>query len=658
MALNPLDVRSEIITRRTYARPVADGGQETWAQTMARVRNHQEWLWERARGFGLDMWETRELNELMGLFESRVALPAGRTLWLGGTDIAKTREASQFNCSFLRVETVHDIVDAYWLLLQGCGVGFEPVRGTLSGFARPVDSVSLVHSERSGKGGRETNSETYDPVTETYTISIGDSAMAWAKSIGKLLAAKYPAKHVVLDFSEIRPAGEVLSGYGWISSGDAQLAVAYELICKLLSRRAGQLLNRVDILDIMNLLGTTLSSRRSAEIALVPYGDSEWRSFATAKADHNTNGKWWRGQSNNSLTFEQQPSLAELRDIWENVIIPSGGSEPGLINAAEARRRAPWFTGVNPCAEILLGNRSFCNLMDINVAAPCFADSWAALERAMYLVARANYRQTCVDLRDGILQDSWHQSNQFLRLCGVGITGLVRREDLSPYDYRRLRNAATHGAYSMADELGMARPKLVTTIKPSGTVSKIMGTSEGVHRPVGKYIFNNVVFSRYSPLVNPLRAANYYVVDHPNDAEAVIIRLPVSFEDVKFGTTNGVPCNTESAVDQLNRYKYMMENYVDHNCSITVNYSVDETPDIIDWLRTNWSSYVGVSFLPRTDPTTKAADLGYAYLPQEVVDHDAYGKYVSKLHPVSFDLAGIDTQLVADDCASGACPVR
>ena len=150
----------------------------------------------------------------------------------------------------------------------------------------------------------------------------------------------------------------------------------------------------------------------------------------------------------------------------------AGGSEPGFINAEAALTRAPWFKGVNPCVEVLLGNKSFCNLFEIDIGK--FKGNNAALHRAVYIVGRANYRQTCVNLRDGILQEAWHLNNEFLRLCGVGLTGIAKRADLSGYDYKYLQRMATYGTYSMADELGTPRPKNTTLVKPSGTLSKIM----------------------------------------------------------------------------------------------------------------------------------------------------------------------------------------
>ena len=346
------DVRAEIITRRTYCRPKDDGSYETWDEVVERVISHQQWLWERAKKKPLTTFELAELDELKQLMLERKLSTSGRTLWLGGTDIAKSRESSQFNCAFTNVETVYDAVDCLWLLLQGTGVGFSPVIGTLNGFFKPIKDVEVIRSTRvlddegNYERGNEDNKETF--IDGVWTIQIGDSAEAWAKSIGKLLAGKRPADKLVLDFSQIRPAGIRLKGYGWISSGDEAIAAAYVKIAKIMSQRAGQLLTRIDILDIMNLMGTILSSRRSAQIALFEYGEPEWKEFSTAKKNywvcktcgsHNTsagtcnacgasNTNDHRTQSNNSLGFHKKPSRDELANIFK-IMEEAGGSEPG-----------------------------------------------------------------------------------------------------------------------------------------------------------------------------------------------------------------------------------------------------------------------------------------------------------------------------------------
>jgi len=652
-----VSTRAQVITRRTYNRPTSDDGKqfETWQETVARVIDHQAWLWERALGRELNDQEYAELYDLEQLMLDRKVLMSGRTLWLGGTQVAKTREASQFNCSFTHVETVYDVVDVLWLLLQGCGVGFKPIVGTLNGFSKPIKNIKTIRSQRKDKGGLEYNTETWDQETKTWTLQIGDSAEAWAKSIGKLMAGKYPADTLVLDFSQLRPAGERLKGYGWISSGDTAISVAYTAIANILNGRADSLLTRMDILDIINHLGTILSSRRSAEIALFDYGQPEWEEFAVAKKD------WWlhnnehRTQSNNSLVFKEKPLREDLEKIFQ-LMQEAGGSEPGFINEVEALRRAPWFKGANPCVEILLGNKSFCNLTETDLAK--FKGDNAGLHAAIRLAARANYRQTCVDLQDGILQESWHLNNYFMRLCGVGLTGIAMRPDMGSYDYEYLKRTATSAAVGMAQELGLPSPKNVTCIKPSGTVSKIMDTTEGVHKPLGKYIFNNVQFSKHDPVVEKLREANYLVINHPVDDSGVLVTFPVCWDGVVFDKVDGKEVNLESAVTQLERYKLLQTSWNQQNTSVTISYDPSEITSIIDWLMDNWDCYVGVSFIYRTDPTKTAKDLGYLYLPQEVVDERTYRDYIAQLKPVVLDDANSFDEIIGEDCSTGACPIR
>lgn len=671
-------VRAQVIEARTYLRPLDEEGNklETPEQAVERVISHQRWLWSRAKGGmhkGKNGWyleelsagEEAELATLQQLLLDRKVTVAGRTRWLGGTEISKKRESTQFNCSGVEVRTVHDVVDVLWLLLQGCGVGFRPIVGTLNGFAKPME-IEVIRSKRGPKDkGPENNVETIED--GVWTIKVGDSAEAWARSAGKLLACKLPARKLVLDFSQLRGAGGRLSQYGWISSGDSQIAVAYEAIAQILNKRNNQLLTRIDLLDVMNWLGTILSSRRSAEIALMEHGEQEWEQFAVAKKDCWKNGNPQRGMSNNSLMFYRKPTKYQLQRIFR-LIEEGGGSEPGFINAEQAQIRAPWFHTINPCAEILLPDKGFCNLVETMLHR--FNGDFEGLLDAHRILARANYRQTCVDLRDEVLQEAWHQNNQFLRLCGVGVTGAVGWEHCNePEAWSDLRQAALDGAHSMADELGMPRAKAVTTVKPAGTQSKVAGIigaecPEGIHKPLGRYLFNHVRFSVSDPLVKKLKRANFYTFPDPQDNTAILVRMPVEYPNVEFGHEDdkGVPLNGESAIDQLERYRMVMGNYVDHNASVTISYDKEEVPAIIEWLQSNWSSYVGVSFLYRTDPTKSAEDLGYPYLPQEVVDAETFNAYVSSLKSVNVNGIDANPELEVEDqsqeCAGGACPIR
>jgi ribonucleoside-triphosphate reductase len=415
----------------------------------------------------------------------------------------------------------------------------------------------------------------------------------------------------------------------------------------------------------MNFLGTVLSSRRSAEITFVDYGTDEWEEFAKFKRNCFEEGFKHKQQSNNSLIFNTKPSRDQLLEVFQ-MMIDAGGSEPGFYNMDTGRKRAPFATGSNPCGEILLPSKGFCNLVEVDVSK--FKGDSARLHQAYHIIARANYRQTCVDLDDGILSESWNTNNKFLRLCGVGATGIASRDDMSDYEIKSLQRSATYAARAMAKELGTEFPKNVTTVKPSGTLGKIMDAGgEGIHKPEGKYLFNWVNFSNHDPLVLKLKEANYRWITNPSDSTGTLICLPVKFEDTEFdrlevtrkdGSTEILEVNLESSLEQLKRYKKWQVNYCDQNVSNTIYYRPEEKEDIVDWLLDNWEIYVGVSFLFKNDPTVSAADLGFEYLPQEYVTEDTFYKYYNTLEEVDFE--GTDIEIEIDDggCATGACPIK
>lgn len=656
--------RAKAVTLRTYQRPLDDQGAsfEAWDVTITRAQyNHHKALWER---YGCTRPNEPELQELLELGRQRKSLVAGRTLWLGGTDYAYERACCNFNCSALPITTVYDVVDATWLLLNGCGVGFKPKVGVLHGFRRPITKVTVVPSQQDATWkGQEDNVESYDESDESiWKITIGDSAAAWAKAVGKLFNPRHPCvDELILDFSNVRGPGQRLKGYGWICNGSVPLANAMLAIVQVLNGKAGELLDEIDILDCVNHIGTVLSSRRSAQICLMDATNPRIKELESAKHEYWKRGNNHRRQSNNTEQFWSKPTkqrLAELLHYSDRC-----GGDPGLCNADAARHKAPWYEAQNPCSEILLPYYGFCNL--VTNCLPLFERNFAALERAIYLIARANFRQTCVDLRDGILQPVWHQANEALRLCGVSLTGIVQAPWVTDYQIRRLRNAAIVGAYSMADEWKLPRPKAVTTIKPEGTGTKCMGTkelgevSEGVHRPLGKFIFNWINFSQHDPIVGIMESAGYRTLPNPSDTNNVLVCFPVTYDNVTFDRVNGKEVNLEPATAQLNRYLRWNNLWADHTVSCTVSYQEQELPEIVDWIDDNWDrGFISSSFLRRGDPTKSAKELGHPYLPQDIVDEPEFRSYEASLRSVDFNKVTGIFELDSDECKGGACPVR
>jgi ribonucleoside-triphosphate reductase (formate) len=660
--MTTLSARAEAVTRRTYNRPQDANGTkfETWSDTVLRSHlDHHRRLMSDAGGRP----DAQEFAEFTQLGMNRSGLVAGRTLWLGGTDYAYSRAASQFNCSGLSLDTVYDIVDAFWLLLNGCGVGGKPRSGTMHGYYQTINQLDTKHSRRSSEHrGREHNIEVKPTAANDYvwTIRIGDSAEAWAKALGKMMVSpRTRVDKLVLDYSELRGPGKRLRGYGWICNGYAPLAKAFTAIHDILNSSAGNLLTEEQIGDIFNWCGTVLSSRRAAESLLTDDFHPRVEEFSTRKHNHwPTNIQ--RGQSNNSVMFWRKPSYDELVDLIRMNLV---GGEPGIVNAYAALRKCPWFKVFNPCFEICLPSHGFCNL--VSLCLPAFKNNFSKLERATWLMARANYRQTCVNLQDNILQNRWNQTNEALRLCGVSYTGIVQAPWLTDYDITRLRNAAISGAYSMADELKMPRPKAVTTIKPEGTRSKISGTmdmeiAEGMHMPLGEHVFNWINFSTNDPMVAAMEAAGYAILPNPSDSNNVLVRFPVHYSNCKFTDMGGKRVNIESAVSQLNRYKRWNTLWADHNVSATISLDHSEVTQVAKWIYNNWDTgYIATAFMQRTDTTKSAKDLGFPYLPQDVVDIATFTEATSRLKPINWDQFHTGWYDIDDaNCANGTCPIK
>jgi ribonucleoside-triphosphate reductase len=667
-------VRAQFVHRRTYLRPLNEEGDlfETPDEAMDRVVGHQRWLWETQLQRALNEGEEDELHELRGLMEAKRASVSGRVKWMGGTALVRERAAGAFNCSFSVAYTPADLVDIFWLLLNGCGVGFKPVTGLLSGFPSSITKVTVAPSFRTERGGQEHSSEHIDMEAGTWRIVFGDSAKGWAKAIGMLFGEKPRVSELILDFSELRPGGKRLRGYGWISSGWEPLAKAMAAIAAIMQTAAHRTLSKGELIDVINWLGTVLSSRRSAQICLINTEATTWDEllaelgwYIDFKTDRWERGEGQREQSNNSIGFMKKPTAEVIEQLLRR-ILPTG--EPGFVNVEHALRRAPEMEGLNPCAEILLSNKGFCNLMQ--TVWHRFNGDLKGLMRAQYLAGRANYRQTCVSMRDGVLQLQWNDMQKLLRLCGVSPTGAVAWEGIeNPEMLEAVRDAAIAGANSMADDFGTPRARRVTQVQPAGTSSKALGlmgdeVHEGAHLALSRWIFNWVNFPVNDPMLRNFYDANYRMKPNPNDPTGMLVCWPVEYPASPKFTAISTPegehleVNQESAISQLERYRLLMNHYVEHNCSITVSFDETEIPAMVEWFMEHWDEYVGVSFLRRNNPLATAEDLGFKYLPQECVSREQYEAYTAKLLPINIEEDKSAELLEVEDCATGACPIR
>lgn len=311
------------------------------------------------------------------------------------------------------------------------------------------------------------------------------------------------------------------------------------------------------------------------------------------------------------------------------------------------------------CGEILLDSNGLCNLTTVNVMAfvkDGVLDIDSLLE-AQRLSARAGYRMTCKELEI----HSWNQVQQRDKLLGCSLTGwqdMVNATGMNMDEQKnllsRLRDTAKNSANEIADSVGGNRPLLVTTVKPEGTLSLLPTVSSGIHYSHSEYYIRRVRISASDPLCKVCEELGYPVLPEVGqtyeNAVTKVVEFPVK-------APNGKVKGDVSAIEQLENYKMFMQNYVDHNCSITVHVRNNEWDDVEEWVWNNWDDIVALSFLSYDDNF-------YSLLPYEKIDKDEYEKRKNCMKPFNPSLISkyeheeTELDIGSAECATGACPVR
>lgn len=594
--------RSLIVSLRNYHHFYPSSNTfESWEAVVLRVIKFQEFLWQRALERELRPNEKEELKYLKFLISRKFISCSGRHLAL--SDTKNPYNCGFFNSTFTLVKTIDDLVDIFWLMLNGCGTGFYPGEGEIKGFNFPLENIFIEeeclinHSQ-----------EHFDPNTKTWTIILSDTALSLVNGLKYLLLGKYRARSLILKINKD------LKNFNF-----KNLIYIFTSITKILSKRLNEKLKVLDIVDIVNLLGLIPFKRKSSQVAIFNYEDKLWLDVLDSRKDN----IYYKTHCNISILLDKKLNIQDLKELF--IIIKNNeGSQPGLINRENALKNAPWFSGVDSCVTSLLPDKGVCCLSEINL--PAFQNDFNLLKKAVYIAARMNYRQTFLDLDDGVLQKRWNINNQFLRLCGIGLTG-VAHLDLSKKQLKILKNIAHLAIADMAKGLGSICPQLATCIKPSGNLSKTFGSSkwgevsEGIHMPLGRYVFNKVSFRKEDPLLPTLSEANYEIHINPQDENSVLVNFPIKYNSKLF-------FQKDSAINQLERYKKMLNYWSDHNVSNTIFYKYSEVDQIVRWLNENWSMWIGISFCLINNTEN------YAYLPQEKVCKTVFYNYSNSLKEI------------------------
>lgn len=655
----------EVTFYRSYSRWLPEKSRrESWTEVVTRVVEYSMSLDNKTP---LDQLQC-EANDLFDTIWNMRAFPAGRTLWIGGTEHVKNNGLANFNCSFHCIEHVDDFHDLVKILMEGAGGGLglqaESVakfnsQGKLTGSAEIIIKPYEYVGTPGGEGDKvEWTSYAINShrAKRHIRFTVGDSREGWAEFTRDFLKAYLFGEYrtITVNVNRIRPHGTPLKTFGGRASGPEALIKFIETVKRV--RKGKRLIDDVMLLDIGTSIGEMVVSGGTRRSALIALGDMDSKKFVGAKT---IASQWWekslhRTNANNSIVFYEQPSREDLFKYFQ-AILDCG--EPGLVNGAAALRRRYDWKGLNACAEILLRSKGFCNLVTLNLTYLANADEIDVLELTSdtELIARHNMRITNSDIK-GIHPD-WDKNQKEDRLMGISFTGYgdyvaVRGEDSALKLLRGLRKLIKNVVNEYAHTLRIPIPLLVTTVKPEGTISLLYGCSSGLHDPYSPYYIRNIRISKSDAVSEALIAMGVHCEQN--------VQAGKEHEWVfSFPIKTNATCRSEdkSPVEQLDRYFKLMGAWVDHNASNTIYITKEDVPDIVDKLLENWDSYVAVSFMAKSE--------FYPQLPFQAIDEEEYEIAMAKhpnLRTFARVLESIEKEMTGTDdlegCETGSCPAR
>lgn len=678
---SPLSHIGEFVYLRTYSRYLEDKKRrENWYETVLRTTIYNiELGTEYKLKHNLPVDWSKETEEAQLLYDNLYHLrtfTSGRTLYMGGTEVVKQYPLSNYNCAFTNIENMKDLVDVFYLLMLGSGVGIRIDREYISRLpqVRHIELESRYeYSTRISTLKEEMeHSGMFIDLSDSTTaiLKVGDSKEGWCEALETYfrLVTADQYNHInklIIDYSYVRPEGERLKRFGGRASGHRSIKRMFEKMNKVFHRRQDYQLKSIDILDIATIISENVVSggvRRSAMMVICDENDEE-----VIQAKRNiykvVDGRWLedseishRKMSNNSILYTHRPSLESIKEIINSIKI---NGEPGFINAGEALRRKPSFLGCNPCGEILLRSKQCCNLTTNNMMAFVMDNRLdkEALKKVLRLSVRVAIRMTLVEVE----LPEWNHVMQEDRIIGVSLTGMMDMLNKTRMTYDELAallselRAVVHSeGRRYCEELGIDPPQLMTTIKPEGSLSTLPCVSSGIHYAHSDYYIRRIRISASDPLYRMIEAQNSYPIYNENgplgeENTVKVIEFPIK-------APKGRTKYEVGAIEQLELYKLSMLHWSDHNTSITVHVREQEWEDVAKWLYDNFEYTVGITFLPLMEET-------YPLLPYECTTREDYEERMKKVKAIDYELlAAMDDaeerEIDDKECESGVCPIR
>ncbi len=634
----------EFIYLRTYAKWIpSEGRRETWIETVDRYIDFMR------ENLGNKL-KDKEYTELRESILKQEIMPSMRLMQFSG-EPARRCNTCAYNCTFTAPTEIKDFAEVMYLSMQGCGVGFA------------VESQNIEQLPQILKQAGK----------KLQTFVIKDSKEGWCDALTYGLTTWYAGKDVDFDFSQIRPAGARLKVMGGKASGPEPLRSLLSFARERVLSRQGRRLRPIDAHDILCKIGECVVAggvRRTAMISISDLDDSDMRD---AKKGQFYMTDPHRSVANNSAVYENQPTNTELMDEWV-ALMKSGSGERGIFNRgalAETmpKRRVAYLkklgfigednitrgsVGMNPCAEIVLQSKQFCNLSEVIARSNDTEES--LLRKARLAAILGTYQSTLTKF--GYISKDWTEHNRAERLLGVSITGqwdspVVRKPEVM----RKMRDMTVKTNISYAKRFGVERSMSVTAVKPSGTVSQTFDCSSGIHPRHAPYYLRRVRISATDSLFKLMRdqGVPYYpeVGQSMEEANTYVLEFPVKAPD---HSSRARFKDDFSALEQLEYWKSVKLNYTEHNPSATISVSEDEWISVVDWVQKNWKIIGGLSFLPRSNYV-------YRLAPYEEITKEDYEERMSRFPKVDYSQLIVyerqdETEMKKElACAGGTCDI-
>lgn len=598
---------AEFIYYRSYSRWIEEEGRrETWVESVQRYVGFMK------EELG-DKLKDEEYQEIQEAILQQEVMPSMRLLWGAGKAV-RAANVCAYNCSFIAPSKLKDFGEIMYLSMCGTGVGFSVEQ-------QNVQKLPQI-KKQNGRGRK----------LPTHVIE--DSKQGWAEAFVLGLKTWFSGHDVDFDYSKLRPAGARLKTMGGRSSGSGPLRELLEFSKFKILARQGRRLETIDIHDIICKIGEIVVAggvRRSALISLSDLDDEKMR---LAKTGQFYLTEPQRSMANNSAAYNEKPPASIFLDEWI-ALAKSGTGERGIFNRGSLKNQLPkrrWKVfakdavncGTNPCGEIILKSKQFCNLTEVVARAE---DKERDLLRKIRIATiLGTYQSTLTDF--SYLSKEWKQNCEEERLLGVSVTGqwdcaLVRK----PETLSQLREEALKVNKIYAQRFGINPSTAITCVKPSGTVSQLVDAASGLHPRHAKYFIRRVRISATDPLFHMLNDQKlpYYPEVGQQDGEATtyVLEFPVK------APAGSVFRNDLTAAEQLEYWKIVKELYTEHNPSVTISVGDEEWISVANWLYNHWDIIGGLSFLPRSEHV-------YALAPYEEITEEQYNKMIEFYPEIDF----------------------